>query len=188
MAAPFDTDGFIPPFMGVGARPEGRSPHPTTMVEVAKALGQTPERQKLLRGLIQYRELLRGHGLLGYQWIDGSFVTDVETHERRSPGDIDVVSFLILPPDQLVNDPEALGRMLHDHPGNRARFGCDAYVVQMNSDGQADISLTAYWLGLFSHTKPEHKFPNKWKGLLQVNLSADPMDDRQALAHLGGEP
>jgi hypothetical protein len=66
------------------------------MSEVVSALGTSPERSNLLVGLIKYRELLGSFGYIhGVQFVDGSFVEDVETRESRSPGDIDVFSFLI---------------------------------------------------------------------------------------------
>jgi hypothetical protein len=76
------------------------------MSELVAALGTTPERCNLLVGLIKYRELLGSFGYTqGMQFVDGSFVENVETRESRSPGDIDVFSFLIRPPQFQGNTP-----------------------------------------------------------------------------------
>src|SRR5262245_63003044 len=101
----FDLRGLLPPFIGPDARTRSRSPYGTTMSELIAAMGTTPHRCNLLFGLLEYRALI---GSLGYsqglQFINGSFVENVEIREGRDPGDIDVFSFLVRP-DRYRTDP-----------------------------------------------------------------------------------
>jgi hypothetical protein len=79
MAIPaFDEHGNLPP--GV---------HEATWGEVIDRFGGSVERQRLLAGLRSALDLLAACGC-HRAWLDGSFVTDVEQVEGRSPGDVDV--------------------------------------------------------------------------------------------------
>ena len=91
----FDLRGLLPPFVGVDATTSDRSPYWVTMQELAGAFGTTAPRRQLLRNLIAYRALLAHEGYVGgIQFIDGSFMEDVETFASRAPSDIDVFSVL----------------------------------------------------------------------------------------------
>jgi hypothetical protein len=63
------------------------------MSDVVLRFGNSPERIAILDGLLSYRLALTTAGMVdGFQWLDGSFTEDVETLQRRSPNDIDVVT------------------------------------------------------------------------------------------------
>ncbi|MBW8366805.1 MAG: hypothetical protein K0M70_02975 [Arenimonas sp.] len=83
---------------------------------------------------------LRGYGLSGQLWIDGSFVTD-----KPDPSDID----LIWVPDpgclpQFLANAGRLDQLFGTTRGAKAIFQCDAYFVD-----PADTNNLAYWRGLF---------------------------------------
>ncbi len=66
-------------------------------------------RCKILEGLLDYRQAMHRIGLVsGFQWLDGSFLEDVETIEKREPRDIDVVTFFHTPNPLSITDAEAL--------------------------------------------------------------------------------
>lgn len=94
----FDGRGLLPPVIGADETTRDRSPYFASMTELVATLGTTPWRENLLFGLLEYRKLLGHHGYTdGLQFIDGSFVENVEVGENRDPGDIDVFSFLMRP-------------------------------------------------------------------------------------------
>jgi hypothetical protein len=153
------------------------------MTEVVGTLGITPERKKLLLALLDYRTLLASLGYaIGLQFIDGSFVENVELRENRSPGDIDVFSFLVRP-SHYQQDPalwqstgfaewrdEIAARDL-----NKQRFGLDTYAIAIDQTGPVGvIEGTMYWYSLFSHKRLTYD----WKGFLRVELNAN--DDAAA--------
>ena len=46
-----------------------------------------------MAGFLSFRDALQATGLVkGFQWINGSFLENVEEVEERNPRDIDVVS------------------------------------------------------------------------------------------------
>ncbi|MGY3609107.1 MULTISPECIES: DUF6932 family protein [unclassified Bradyrhizobium] len=185
----FDARSLLPPFLGADGTTPDRSPYLTKASELLAALGTTPVRENLLFGLLKYRELLKSAGYVqGIQFIDGSFVEDVERRENRDPGDIDVFSFLVRPAsfqsDQVrwatVGFP-VWSTYLMDRDKNKKRFSLDTYGVAIDQHGPLRlIQDTIYWYSLFSHKRITHD----WKGFLCIPL--DPTDDTLAMAALTG--
>ena len=57
-------------------------------------LGTSPERKAILGGFLDFRDRLRSEGMIqGFQWLDGSFLENIEVMESRPPKDLDVVTF-----------------------------------------------------------------------------------------------
>lgn len=173
----FDGRGLLPPFEGSDETTPNRSPYDATMVEVAARFGVTADRKALIGGLLDYRALL---GQLGYtdgvQFVDGSFVEDVEAREGRPPRDIDVFSFLVRPA-LYQTDPglwaskgfAEWAQEVVDRARNKARFNLDTYAVAVDQhNGLQIIPTTIYWYSLFAHRRVTHD----WKGFLRVPLDA----------------
>jgi hypothetical protein len=157
------------------------------MADITSALGRTGQRAKLIGGLLQYRDLIIGLGYQdGFQFIDGSFVEDVERRESRDPLDIDVFSFLVRPP-KYRSDPnswETTGfsewsNEIVNRTQNKTRFGLDTYAIAVDQTPPLNvIKETIYWYSLFSHKRVTHE----WKGFLCVTL--DQADNAAAKALL----
>ena len=160
------------------------SPYMASLSDVVARFGDTDERRRLLNGLLDFRAELHGAGLVrGFQWIDGSFVENVEGIENRAPRDIDVVTFLHIP-DQYT--PGSLVRTfpaLFNHDGIKAAYSVDAYFVPLNQvPPETIVSRSIYWNSLWSHNRG-----NAWKGYLQVDLSDNgDTDARTELRRLDG--
>jgi hypothetical protein len=186
----FDLRGLLPPFVGADATTADRSPYWATMPELVGAFGTTPHRRQLLRNLIAYRALLAQEGYLGgIQFIDGSFVENVEAL-NRNPSDIDVFSILNVPPRYLT-DPgawQATGlpfwnAEVANRDLNKQRFNLDTYAVLFEERQVQPMNLISdiiYWYGLFSHQRDTFA----WKGF--AGLALDPAADQAALSQLGG--
>lgn len=186
----FDLRGLLPPFIGADATTPDRSPYWVTMPELVAAFGTTPHRQQLLRNLIAYRALLAQGGYVGgIQFIDGSFVENVEAL-NRNPSDIDVFSILNAPPRYLT-DPAAWqatglpfwNAEVADRNLNKQRFSLDTYAVLFEERQAQPMNLISdiiYWYGLFSHQRTTFA----WKGFAGIAL--DPAADQAALSALGG--
>lgn len=183
----FDQRGFLPPYLGSDGTTGNRSPYVATMVELVGALATTDPRRELVRGLLDYRQLLQNLGYTaGLQYIDGSFVEDVEAREGRPPGDIDVFGFLVRPQkyrqDQAlwisVGYPEWVSEVI-DFTVNKQRFKIDTYAIAIDQSGLLDvIEATTYWSSLFAHKRMTHD----WKGFLKIPL--DHVGDAAARALL----
>lgn len=180
----FDHNGVLPPHLGLPTELSHLSPYPATTAEVCLKFCYSPERQAILQGWLDLRSALRTLGYnQGFQWLDGSFVEDIENSERnRPPGDIDVVSFLM--PSRLSKaqmDGELLN-VLSNRAATKARFRADHFVVVLNASGVSIVEQTRYWCGLFSHRRSD----SIWKGMLRVELGSQAEDDdaRQHLPNL----
>ncbi|WP_431303016.1 DUF6932 family protein [Sediminicoccus sp. BL-A-41-H5] len=185
---PFDMRGLLPPFIGADAATHDRSPYVSTMSELGASLGTTPERRHLLRNLIAYRALIASDGYTsGFQFIDGSFVENIEALAGRPPGDIDVFSLLDAPTKYLTNSVswQTHGLPFWQHEianrnHNKARFSLDTYALLFQElQPMGLIQATIYWYSLFSHQRNTFA----WKGFATIPL--DPAGDQVALAALG---
>lgn len=171
--------GVLPPINAASPTSTDRSPYSVSLTDLILHFNTSPERQAILAGLLDFRRALHDIGLgQGFQWLDGSFLEDVESTENRAPRDIDVVTFFHLPAGQTQASLLAQNRPLFDHRETKTQYHVDAYFVQL--DGGAPEPLIAraiYWYSLWSHRRS-----GDWKGYLRVDLA--PNDDQAARANL----
>lgn len=133
------------------------------------------ERADILNGLFDYRDALHNQGIVsGFQWLDGSFLENIEDLENRPPNDIDVVTFFEIPHGH--TQATLLPHISHLFDPNQTKqdFMVDAYPFVMDGriDGAA-IRQTSYWYSMWSHRRRD----KVWKGFAQVDL--DPANDVQ---------
>lgn len=136
----------------------------------------SPERQAILRGFLTYRQALHQMGInSGFQWLDGSFMENVELLEKRQPRDIDVVTFLYTPENFA---PSAGDLTVFDKSFAKSQYKVDAYLVELNEISPAQlVEQSAYWYSVWSHRRN-----HVWKGFLQIDLH--PAEDAAAFALL----
>ena len=95
---PFNVSGVLPPFLANPVDQAGTSPYRTTLVKLVERYGTTQRRLQILWGFLAYRQALMNAGLTqGFQWLDGSFLEDIERTAGRPPGDLDLVNFFRRP-------------------------------------------------------------------------------------------
>lgn len=169
----FDSNLVLPPHLGNPTQPHQLSPYPCTALELCQRFGTTSERRQLLEGFLKFRTLLSAVGFAtGFQWLDGSFLEDVETREDRAPQDLDVVTFY-MPPDQKFNQQVAQSYPdiwnLHEI---KAKYHLDHYWVDIAYNPMLTVEQTRYWIGLFSHRRD-----GIWKGMLRIELNTSTEDD-----------
>lgn len=183
MIPQFNQSGVLPPYdQAAGPTSSaGRSPYKTSLLAMAQRFGTSPERENLLSGLLDYREALRQIGIEnGIQWINGSFVEDVESVRSRPPADIDLVTFAHRPLGISQNEWHTLALMHPDlfRPSQaKQKYHCDAYFVDLDLSPRVVVSRTAYWNGLFGHQRQT----DLWKGIVEVPLTSN---DNAVLVHL----
>ncbi|MCF1707756.1 hypothetical protein L0V05_02890 [Tabrizicola sp. J26] len=174
----FAPNGVLPSFVGdQPAESSCRSPYRASMLEVVERFCTSPQRAELLLGLNEYRKLLFTGGFVsGSQWIDGSFVENVEERRRRSPSDIDVVTlfnrpirYQATPSSWHFDYQNRIFPKYFDTKKMKPLYGCDTYAIDLDSGGGALIRNTTYWFGLFSDVRNS----NQKKGIVELPLSAD---------------
>lgn len=151
-----------------------RSPFRAGIVEFCMRFGTTPVRRSLLRGLLSLRADLRACGVdRGFQWADGSFVSDIEQLEKRPPSDIDVVSFIDA---RGITLGSAAGQALYDIADTtlaKPKYGIDHYVVELGHPMDRDATaMVAYWHSVWSH----RRHTDRWKGFVEITLEGDDTD------------
>ncbi|MEP8853804.1 hypothetical protein ABKV46_06215 [Enterobacter hormaechei] len=192
MIPPFSVSGVLPPF--VGEEPAIRSaqaPYRITMVDLVQRFAISLERIAILEGLFAYRTKMRSLNVMGYQWLDGSFVEDCERTRGRAPADIDLITFAYRPRDEEGQwiTPDAflelmdLNPDLFDPETAKQVYKCDAYYVDFNQAPHTLAAAVTYWCNLFSHSRIQ----NLWKGILQVELNVDDSDAKAILGSMKNE-
>jgi hypothetical protein len=182
---PFNHSYVLPPFQGaIPTAAAMVSPYTVSMLDLVQRFAHLPSRRPLLMGLLDYRLDLKSLGFKrGFQWLDGSFVEDVEAAEKRPPNDIDLVTFSYSP-EGLTSTQ--INQLLIENPTlfvavkAKVKYGCDAYVVPLDKSPEALVKRTAYYFQLFSHRRGDHI----WKGVLQVPLESDDTQARELLDNL----
>ncbi|MBK1735978.1 hypothetical protein CKO15_11965 [Halorhodospira abdelmalekii] len=169
-------EGALPPLDAHNPTSTTRSPYQASLIDLVQRFGTSQERIRILDGLLRYRQGLHDVGLTrGFQWLDGSYLEDIEALEMRPPNDIDVVSFIEFP--DAANQKEILGQfndVVGMHPDARAaikeHYHVDAYFVPMNViPPDRLVERSSYWYSIWSHRRDE-----TWKGFVQVSLFPDP--------------
>ena len=152
-----------------------RSPYRVSLLDFVQRFGFTGERRRLLRAFLSYRGRLHSSGIVaGFQWVDGSFVEDVERTREKDPGDIDVVNFMHVPGVGGEEQFYEQHRDLFDRFTLRHDYDVDAYNVAMDPLEPATVDFAinnaVYWYSVWSHTED-----STWKGYIQLSL--DVADD-----------
>ncbi len=186
----WDSRGLLPPYLDAAGMLSNRSPYRVSLTAMVQRFGDTAARRELLAGLLNFRAALHQAGLTrGFQWVNGSFVTDITRIANREPRDIDVVTFFHLPgghtPASFARDfPELL-----DRDNNRNRYRTDAlFMVLDNNDMRYMATRFAFFNNLWSHTRQEDEDRDewRWKGYLELDLSDH--EDAVARIALNQEP
>lgn len=166
----WNTLGLLPPIDSELPTSIQRSPYPVTLLDVVMRFSSSPERRSVLTGLLDYRAALHQIGITeGFQWLDGSFLEDIETLERRAPRDMDVVTFMHTPANFADADLAPL-----DRDNAKVQFQVDAYIVELDEMPLGGlVNMSAYWYSMWSHRRNQ-----SWKGFLRIDLAAS--EDAQA--------
>lgn len=172
-------NGLIPPINSLTPTSVDRSPYTVSLTDLIIHFSITPERIQILDGLLRYRKALHGCGLIrGFQWLDGSFLEDIELLEGRNPGDIDVVTYYHLPSGKNQFDLLQAQPATFDHGNVKADYQVDSFLVQLSAAApESLVECSAYWYSVWSHRRD-----GIWKGFLQIDLAPD--EDAVARANL----
>lgn len=165
--------GILPPVRpGYAGHSLDRSPYVVPLWEVVEQFATTPSRTSILHGLLDYRAALHRSGLVsGFQWLDGSFMEDVEARESRPPNDVDVVTYFHLPIGETQASLFAKAGNLLRNAHVKTTYLVDAYPFVLGGPSEArHVREISYWYSMWSHRRD-----GMWKGFIQVDL--DPQED-----------
>jgi hypothetical protein len=175
----FDNNLVLPPHLGDPRLPSDLSPYPCTTLDLCQRFSTSPERRAILGKFLDFRERLRTEGLVnGFQWLDGSFLEDIEARESRPPQDLDVVTVYwsydaAFQTGLVARFPEFANSRL-----SKATFSLDHYPFDAAYTPEVTVEQSRYWISLFSHNRL-----GVWKGMLKIDLNT-PTDDADARLEL----
>ena len=171
----WNAHGVLPPVNPDDPTGPDRSPYAVSLTDIVLRFGTSPERNRVLDGWLRYRAALHELGFLrGFQWLDGSFLEEIELLESRPPKDVDVVTFVEPPINFAINTNN---QHLFDHDWVKEHHLVDHCFVELNLPGDLLVAQSAYWYGVWSHQRS-----SLWKGYLQIDLAPD--EDETARANL----
>ena len=116
----------------------------------------------------------------GYQWLDGSFLENIEARENRPPEDLDLLTIYW---GYDVTFQERFGLEFpefYDHNLSKKNFQLDHYPVDVGYSLNLTVELVRYWIQLFSHNREA-----VWKGMIRVDLDT-PEEDGEGSRYLKG--
>ena len=164
----WEPSGLLPVIDPKDPLENNRSPYRITLAELADRFGTTAHRQKLLLKLLDYRKALHDVGVNGgFQWINGSFVEDVENRRGRGPADIDVVTFYSVPHICTVEDMRGKAPYLFCRREVQHLYGVDSLeLVPLNLQPIDELIRMSLELSdVLSFTRQKCR-----KGFVQITL------------------
>lgn len=176
--------GVLPP---VGPEMPGnspeRSPYRVPLADFVDRFATSPERMAILDGLLRFRAKLHELGIVsGFQWLDGSFLEQIELLESRHPRDMDVVTFFDMPRGENQRSLLQKAGQLFDQKHLIATYWVDGYFIVLGQPVDArQVQCIAYWYSMWSHRRE-----GLWKGFVQVDLDSSQDANARAVLNIGG--
>ena len=180
----WNSAGVLPPIRpSASGHSRDRSPYIVDLAMVFDRFATSPERMAILDGLLRFRADLHSAGIVsGFQWLDGSFLEQIEVLEGRAPKDMDVVTFFDLPRGQDQRSLAQSHSALFDLKQVKESYAIDAYFTVLGQQtDQWQVSNIAYWYSMWSHRRD-----GLWKGFVQVDLNPEQDSDARAILNLAG--
>jgi hypothetical protein len=159
--------GVLPPFNEEHPTSFERSPYLVNLEDVIERFGTSSKRKSLLENFLRFRNKIHNAGLIsGFQWLNGSFLENVDANEHREPNDIDVVTFYRLPENQTQQKLLDCYPDVFENELAKKEYLVDSYFVELRQNDLGFlIRNTTYWYSIWSHRRNY-----QWKGFLEVEL------------------
>jgi len=169
MIPAWNLHGVIPPFDPIDPTSTVRSPYIVALSDVVLRLAVTSERIEIMDGFLRYRQLLHAAGIVaGFQWLDGSFLEEVEMIRTLPPKDIDVTTFFYLPTGKTQRELVKNYPILLDTMAIKQQYHTDGFLVCLDPNSlEYCIRQANYWYGVWSHQRNTFR----WKGFIQIDLN-----------------
>lgn len=171
----FDHNHVLPPHIGDPRRPTDVSPYLCSLDDFCTRFSTSPDRIDILIRFVEFRLKVYDLDLVGsFQWLDGSFLENIEASEKRAPRDIDVLTFY-----ERFNNPSIPVFAEFSSPVlAKNNYKVDHYPIEYGYSPSLTVELTRYWVQLFCHNRA-----GIWKGMVRLNFD-DKVEDERVLNKL----
>lgn len=175
----FDHNNVLPPHVGNPTQRNDLSPYPCSILELCHKFSTSVERIEILKMFVLFRQKLTSLNIInGFQWLDGSFLENIELSESRAPRDLDLVTFYggidMTEQSRIATIfPEFANPILA-----KTNYMLDHYAIDYTFHPNVTVEQTRYWLQLFTHNRL-----GVWKGILNIPLNT-PVEDIHAINFL----
>ena len=149
-----------------------QSPYRISLLRLVRDFGYTPARRALLANFLEYRTTLHQAGIMrGFQWVNGSFVENIEQTEIREPNDIDVVTFFQLPDGFTERTFITANVTILDPDFIKSKYRVDAQHIVLDPENDYSTYSYSFWHNFWSYDRYGRR-----KGYLEIDLSANEED------------
>lgn len=165
----WNSAGVLPPIHpNETATGLNRAHYPVDLMTLHDRFATSADRLAIFKGFLRFRAALHAAGIdRGFQWVNGSFMEDIERLEGRSPRDLDVVTFFYLPEGRTQAELATQCGTLFDSGILKQIYSVDAFFMVLGMEMiPEDVRRIAYWHSLWSHRRD-----SLWKGFIQIDLS-----------------
>lgn len=168
----FNINGVLPPYLGSPTDSREMSPYHSTSLEVCKRFATNENRVDILERWLVFRKKMSDGGMtVGVQWVNGSFVEDIEMIDPNRPGDMDVTTFFWS--FNPTNGPVFMGMLPEaSNPSEvKRKYRLDHQFMDLDKGAEFALESIPFWSSLFSHTREGVR-----KGYLRVELNTPDID------------
>lgn len=170
----WNTEGLLPSVYDSSIENGGeiRSPYRIDLASFMNRFAFSPARRKLCRKLLSFRKDLHQTGIRsGFQWLDGSFLENIEVIEQRDPRDIDVVTFYHPPHGENEESLYEKYNLLFAPGKVKINYAIDNYYHTLGKKLDAtQVRKISYWYSMWGYRRDGYS-----KGFVEVSL--DPSQD-----------
>jgi len=179
MIPAFDHNSVLPPHLGDPREMHHLSPYTCTIIDIVNRFATSKARVDILTSFINFRNKIRNAGVAknAFQWIDGSFVEDIESLEARDPRDIDVLTVYFGYDPLFIHNVVTVLPEFRDPQLSKDNFSVDHYPLDISNHPYDTYLYVKYWTMLFTHNSA-----GIWKGILQIELDTQTDDDNALLS------
>ncbi|MBE7691512.1 DUF6932 family protein [Tenacibaculum finnmarkense] len=169
----FDHNHVLPPHLGNPTQPKDLSPYPCNTLELCERFSFSKERKNILKNFLKFRKKLNElHIIEGFQWLDGSFLENIEMSENRAPNDLDLVTFFKNISFERQFEINNIFPDFASASTSKANFLLDHFIVDYSYNPDVAVESTRYWIQLFTHNRN-----GVWKGMIRIELNTPEIDN-----------
>lgn len=182
MIPEFIKSGVLPPYIFDSEDEDlnGKlSPYTCSSLKLCKRFGTTENRINILKKLLLFRKKMHKENIrIGFQWLYGSFVENIEVSQKREPKDLDIITFYRGFSESGIQELKKTFPEYLSPKSSLKKYNLDHSAFIMDISPEFTVELLMNSMQLCTHTRK-----GEWKGILRLEINT-PEEDETALNYL----